>query len=86
MNYQTLYGYPSVELDIEKWGMSPAFPLIYFPDSTSSSPMVVSRTISHAPAHRGERERETYFSVVTGTHYRAKTPPDQQPTKLCAGV
>ena len=28
-----------------------------------------------------------YFSVVTGTHYGTKTPPDQQPsfTKLCAG-
>ena len=35
---------------------------------------------------QGERERDLYFSVVTGTHYGTKTPPDQQPTKLCAGV
>jgi hypothetical protein len=33
-----------------------------------------------------ERERHLYSSVVTGTHYGTKTPPDQQPTKLCAGV
>jgi hypothetical protein len=26
-----------------------------------------------------ERERDLYFSVVTGTHYGTKTPPDQQP-------
>ena len=35
---------------------------------------------------RSERERDLYLSVVTGTHYGTKTPPDQQPTKLCAGV
>ena len=34
----------------------------------------------------GERERDLYFSVVTGTYYETKTPPDQQPTKLCAEV
>ena len=33
-----------------------------------------------------ERERDLYFSVVTGTHYGTKTPPDQQPAMLCAGV
>src|SRR5258706_14541345 len=32
------------------------------------------------------RERDLYFSVVTGTHYWTKTPPDQQPTNPCAGV
>ena len=34
----------------------------------------------------GERERHLYFPVVTSAHYGTKTPPDQQPTKLCAGV
>ena len=34
---------------------------------------------------RRERERNLYFSVVTGTHYGTKTPPDQQPTKLSQG-
>ena len=29
----------------------------------------------------GERERDLDFSVVTGTYYGTKTPPDQQPTK-----
>ena len=33
----------------------------------------------------GERERNLYFSVVTGTHYGTKTPPDQQPTKVSQG-
>ena len=33
-----------------------------------------------------ERERDPYFSVVTGTHYGTKTLPDQQPTNPCAGV
>ncbi len=32
-----------------------------------------------------EREREIYLSVVTGTHYGTKTPPDQQPTNPNAG-
>ena len=32
-----------------------------------------------------EREKNLYFSVVTGTHYRTKTPPDQQPTELSQG-
>ena len=32
-----------------------------------------------------ERERNLYFSVVTGTHYRTKTPPDQQPMKVLQG-
>ena len=32
-----------------------------------------------------ERERDLYFSVVTGTRYGTKTPPDQQPAKLSAG-
>jgi hypothetical protein len=26
-----------------------------------------------------ERERDLYFSMVTGRHYGTKTPPDQQP-------
>ena len=35
----------------------------------------------------GQRERESnlYFAMVTGTHYRTKTPPDQQPTNPSAG-
>ena len=32
-----------------------------------------------------EREKNLYFPVVTGMHYRTKTPPDQQPTKLSQG-
>ena len=32
-----------------------------------------------------ERERNLYFSMVTGAHYGTKTPPDQQPTKLSQG-
>ena len=32
-----------------------------------------------------ERKRDLYFSVVTGTRYRTKTPPGQQRTKPCAG-
>ena len=35
--------------------------------------------------HRRERERDLYFSMVTGTHYGTKTPPGQQPANLCAG-
>ena len=31
-------------------------------------------------ARERERERNLYFSVVTGTHYGTKTPPGQQPT------
>ena len=38
------------------------------------------------PVRQRERERDLYFSVVTGTHYRTKTPPDQQPATLCTGV
>ena len=34
---------------------------------------------------RRERERNLYFPVVTGTHYRTKTPPDQQPMRLSQG-
>ena len=29
--------------------------------------------------YRREKERGLYFSVVTGTHYGTKTPPDKQP-------
>ena len=32
-----------------------------------------------------ERERNLYFSMVTGMHYGTKTPPDQQPTKVSQG-
>jgi len=32
-----------------------------------------------------ERQRDLYFSVVTGTRYGTKTPPGQQPTNPCAG-
>jgi len=31
-----------------------------------------------------EKERNLYFSMVTGTHYRTMTPPGQQPTYPCA--
>jgi len=34
--------------------------------------------------NKGEREK-SIFSVVTGSHYRTKTPPDQQPTNPNAG-
>ena len=32
-----------------------------------------------------EREMNLYSAVVTGTHYRTKTPPGQQPAKPSAG-
>ena len=32
-----------------------------------------------------KRDIYIYFSVVTGTQYGTKTPPDQQPTGPCAG-
>ena len=38
-----------------------------------------------SPYLRGGREKYIIFSVVTGTHYGTKTPPDQQPTKLSQG-
>ena len=50
-----------------------------------SSPHQVVDKAVHYPSDRQERER-SIFSVVTGTHYGTKTPPDQQPTTLCAGV
>jgi hypothetical protein len=34
----------------------------------------------------GERERDPYFSVVTGARYGTKTPPDQQRRALCRGT
>ena len=55
-------------------------PSPWFPRSVS-----MSRVLPLMNLHR-ERERHLYFSVVTGTHYGTKTSPDQQPTKLCAGV
>ena len=62
---------------------------IYVPPTANSLP---TRFTSFLPTPRPPvrlyvlRERDLYFSVVTGTHYGTKTPPDQQPTKLCAGV
>src|SRR5258706_5702927 len=44
----------------------------------------ITITIAPPPPPDPERERSIFF-VVTGTHYRTKTPPDQQPTNSCRG-
>ena len=47
----------------------------------SSSPLIRP---PHSLGH-WERESHLYFSVVTHTHYRTKTPPGPQPMNLCTG-
>ena len=54
-------------------------PNIWFPTSASSSEFLEHQS-------RRERERCLYFAMVTGTHYRTKTPPDQQPANRAQGT
>ena len=63
-------------------------PPLGYGDRDSEMPLCKPRgsgMIDSWPTWR-EREKHLFLSVVTGAHYGTKIPPDQQPTKLCAGI